>query len=462
MSGAFLEAAFHPDAFFTNLASGTGGEDVDVRLLFLSVRPRFSYGSGSNLVLRLPTTAYDYAIGNIGGDIESDAGLRTAFFVRRDELLTFDLRFFESEWTAVQAFLNFAQTGEAFTWYPDALDTTISKIVRLVSPVVGTTYAARPHPEYPKVQLLTLTVVRSSFIPAPAVIPPPDDTLTHQVIFDFDADDAIAITTPLGWMVGTYHGVVSVPNRISGMPTLILQGADRPGWHSRQTELNNHALIRAFGQSNNNPMLAQLDERIDGLTGLTLIAVHRPGAGVTHGFPFQLGDHTPFFADGSNLALGIVSGAATIGGWRRGSLLLEPGEFDERWNGVSFFEPVNYPTVGVPYNPVLGHYQEWMPVRDEDNVSGDRFNVTVIRINASGVIRIMQNGILLPFAYTAPGAPFSLQNIRITSSSAGSLDLSGGQAWEWTRMTAYSRWLTDFEARAISRTYGLRYTITVA
>jgi hypothetical protein len=170
--GAFLADAFLPIAFLTDASTVIVVPPSDLSVTYLSPLPRFKYGTSGDLTFDLPSTAYDYSLSPIGGDIEADSGMRAAFIVRRDSLFTFTLRFREHLWSAVQAFLDFAQTGVPFRWYPDARDPSVSFIVQLTSPAIGSTYQATAHPDYPRVQLLTITVVKGSSTP-PVIIPPP-------------------------------------------------------------------------------------------------------------------------------------------------------------------------------------------------------------------------------------------------------------------------------------------------
>lgn len=442
------------------------------RALYLPDCPRFVFGVSGDLSLSLPSMPRDYTLATVGGDIEADSGVRAAFIVRRDELWTFTVRFFESEWPALQAFIVFAQTGALFTYYPDALDPSVSYSMRLLEPAIGKTYAAAPDPNYPVVQLLSLTVITRA-VPAP---PETGEDLPAGLFFDYDADDAIFVDTvqPSGYIIDemgnlqiadlTYHGAVSVTSRVEGGPPLLILGA-RPGWYDANPELKQHSLIRAWGSSNNNPMQVHLAQDIV-CSGATLIAVHRPGRNVGHGFPFQIG---AFQVNGVNqspaalIAIGIVSGTYTIGGWRAGSTNGDPGELYETWLGTAFFQPQNYTTHGPDSKlPIPSGYQTSFPVRPEDNNSGDPFNVTVLRINQFGQVTMFENGTKLPFGFTSHSAPYHLDHLLAISSAGGSLDLSGGQAWEWTRMAVYSRWLTDLEVKNATRILGRRYNIVVA
>lgn len=433
------------------------------RTRYLANCPRFVYGTGGDLRLSLPSQPRDYTLVGVGGDIESDAGVRTAFIVRRDKLWTITLRFYESEWPNVQAFISAVQPGDLFTYYPDTAILT-SHQVRLVEPAIGRTYDVTPDPNFPIVFMLTITV-QAGAIAAPSET---GDFLPSGYVFDYEADDAIYIETHFVFtpipMECDYPGVVSVTSKIPGGLPLTILGA-RPGYYPDNPELNGHALIRAFGSSNNNPMLAELDGP-EAANGATLIAVHRPGNSVGHGYPFQINDGVSLgeFPSGVLMALGCTSGIGTIGGWRRGPAVDETGEYAEGNGGTYFFEPENYPSRGVPFHwgAPEDHFQEFFPVSVEDNEPGDPFNISIIRITAGGQVSVYSNGVRLPFVFTAPAGPYLLKSLLVTSSAGGSLDLSGGQSWEWARVIAYPRALTNLECVTATRVLGLRYGTEVA
>jgi hypothetical protein len=130
----------------------------------LPFRSRFTYDTDSELLMVLPITPWNKSVRAVGGDIESDAGVRASFVVRRDELLTFTLRFFEDQWPEVQAFIDFAQTGANFAWYPDQDDAS-AQIVTLEAPILGDPYAAVADGSYPRVLNLTITLTRPGGVP---------------------------------------------------------------------------------------------------------------------------------------------------------------------------------------------------------------------------------------------------------------------------------------------------------
>ncbi len=132
------------------------------------IGPRFVYGdaeSPTELTLALPATTVLPSERIVGGDIEADSGARAAYLVRADELLSFVLRIYESEWEAVQAWLDWAIEGQPFTWYEFA-DDAEGLDVTLDAPVVNTGYAADPDSSYPSMLLLPVTVTAAVLEPA--------------------------------------------------------------------------------------------------------------------------------------------------------------------------------------------------------------------------------------------------------------------------------------------------------
>jgi len=121
--------------------------------------PIFIYGEDVTLTLELPSTPWIRSLRKAGGDIEADSGVRAGFIVREDELLTFSLRFHEAQWAEIQAFIDFAQTGIPFIWFPDQTDLTINFTVCLDAPASGSTYQSALDDGLPRIQLLTITVI---------------------------------------------------------------------------------------------------------------------------------------------------------------------------------------------------------------------------------------------------------------------------------------------------------------
>lgn len=69
-----------------------------------------------------PWTPGTVAVG--AGREESAAGVPSAWVTRRDRTLLVTLRFPEEAWPDVRAWIEYAQGGGTFSWYPDAALTT--------------------------------------------------------------------------------------------------------------------------------------------------------------------------------------------------------------------------------------------------------------------------------------------------------------------------------------------------
>lgn len=174
----------------------------------LPFRSRFSFNVDQELLLSLPITPWNFAVSKIGGDIESDAGVRAAFVVCNNEQLVFALRFYEHEWSTIQAFIDFAQSGAQIVWYPDQ-DVDNGIVCYLDAPAVGSSYEATSDGDYPRVQLLQITLVRPGCIPwslppyidrteeeVPLPPPPPPGWIIH--IFDEAFTDNLVVLSGTG------------------------------------------------------------------------------------------------------------------------------------------------------------------------------------------------------------------------------------------------------------------------
>lgn len=121
---------------------------------------KFVYGDDdTELIMLWPITPWDLSLRTVGGDIDADSGMRAAFLVRRDELLTFDLRIHESQWAEVQTFLDFAQTGAQIVFFPDQ-GQSFNVECYLDAPAVGDKYTTQPDQKYARILLLSITLVR--------------------------------------------------------------------------------------------------------------------------------------------------------------------------------------------------------------------------------------------------------------------------------------------------------------
>ncbi len=119
--------------------------------------PRITYLS-TTLTLTLPQQLWDPQVALVGGRDESAAGVPEVFVVRVDQQAIVRLRFFESEWPAVRAFIQWAIGGaQAFTYRFDKDDPTTQYTCYLDAPTVGD--KIKPDRDnYPTVQHLELTL----------------------------------------------------------------------------------------------------------------------------------------------------------------------------------------------------------------------------------------------------------------------------------------------------------------
>lgn len=94
-----------------------------------------TYGSGpTSLTFTLPARTWVPGTVGVGAGMEtSAAGVPSAWITRRDRTLTITQRFTEDEWPDVRAWLEHAQNGGTFVWWPDSSGGT-SHTCYLVSP----------------------------------------------------------------------------------------------------------------------------------------------------------------------------------------------------------------------------------------------------------------------------------------------------------------------------------------
>lgn len=116
--------------------------------------PRFEYAA-AELELLLPVGLWRHLVPSVGGDIESDAGYPASYVVRRTNQLSIPLRFYESEWPAVRALLEYGQSGAALAWFPDRLELE-SFQVYLDGPTVGEPIEPLPDGAYPRALSLNI------------------------------------------------------------------------------------------------------------------------------------------------------------------------------------------------------------------------------------------------------------------------------------------------------------------
>jgi len=123
--------------------------------------PRFEFGD-SSLQLTYPITRWDPGARTEGRMLTAAGGALGPALRLRKYLLAFSLRFTEDEWPDVIRFIEFAQTGASFTWFPNAQDllaAPASVTVFLEEPRLAT--VVRPQRDPTLLYLFTLPIVLS-------------------------------------------------------------------------------------------------------------------------------------------------------------------------------------------------------------------------------------------------------------------------------------------------------------
>lgn len=127
--------------------------------------PTFVYGPDAapvTLALSLPVALWRHSSRSVGVMRRTATRIPGVTVSQRTQCLTVPLRFFESEWPAVRALIEWGQTKAPFTWIPDADPYSqdqlpVTATVTLVSPKVGDPIAPEPDAIYPRVLSLALT-----------------------------------------------------------------------------------------------------------------------------------------------------------------------------------------------------------------------------------------------------------------------------------------------------------------
>lgn len=86
--------------------------------------PRFDFGDDS-IELTYPVTRWRPGARTEGMWLDSIVGIPGPSLRLRKYLLDLVLRFREDEWELVKAFMEYAQTGESFRWFPRAYDDAV-------------------------------------------------------------------------------------------------------------------------------------------------------------------------------------------------------------------------------------------------------------------------------------------------------------------------------------------------
>lgn len=123
-------------------------------------RSSYVYGpSGSEITLTTTISVKPWTPMNrtIGGQRIAASGVPASYVVRTDHLLDVTLRFYESEWSAVENLIAFGQSAQSFLWYPEATSGA-SVEVYLDAPAYGDTVTPTRDAEFPRVMEVTLTL----------------------------------------------------------------------------------------------------------------------------------------------------------------------------------------------------------------------------------------------------------------------------------------------------------------
>jgi hypothetical protein len=122
-------------------------------------RPRFVFGA-TDLTLDWAQRPYVYRDNPIGGVRWSAAGIPASHVVRTDRDIELNLRVQEYERAAVEALIEWGQTTQEITFYPDA-DAGTSYACHLVNPHAGEEWQTERDDAYPH-QFFVRVVLRKT------------------------------------------------------------------------------------------------------------------------------------------------------------------------------------------------------------------------------------------------------------------------------------------------------------
>ena len=152
----------------------------------LSWIPNFEYGA-STMLLSYPMMPFTFGARTEGYLRYTAEAVPTANVKLRKYLFYTTLRFTESEWLAVKAWLAFAQYGDRFTWLPDA-ETEID--CYLESPRMSEVVTPARDPTL--IWMMTLPIVLSKATPWDVQYVEGSAGVPHDGAFDFNAFDSDA------------------------------------------------------------------------------------------------------------------------------------------------------------------------------------------------------------------------------------------------------------------------------
>jgi hypothetical protein len=105
----------------------------------------------------LPLRPWDRNVPTVGGDKISAAGVPASYIVRKDHNLIIAVRFFESEWPALERVIDWGQRAEIIEWVPDFFNTPGTSFeTYLDGPKAGTPIRPTRSTEYVRAHELSI------------------------------------------------------------------------------------------------------------------------------------------------------------------------------------------------------------------------------------------------------------------------------------------------------------------
>lgn len=120
--------------------------------------PRFIYGD-SELQLTYPVTRWDVGARTVGSVAKTVTGIPGPVLQLRKYTLTTSLRFTEEQWPSVSAWIQFAQTGQSFFWYPQDIDTDTPEFFEVILTSPRLSDPVKPTRDSNILRMFALTVV---------------------------------------------------------------------------------------------------------------------------------------------------------------------------------------------------------------------------------------------------------------------------------------------------------------
>ena len=128
---------------------------TDINLRWI---PRFVYGD-NELELTYPVTRWNVGARTVGTVQKTVLGIPGPVLRLERYTLATSLRFTEDEWTSVSAWIQFAQTGQSFLWYPKDIDEATPSFFEVVLASPRLTDPVRPIRDSTILRMFTLPVV---------------------------------------------------------------------------------------------------------------------------------------------------------------------------------------------------------------------------------------------------------------------------------------------------------------